>query len=128
MRQLGQKEQLTESKSVKLTNVFGQNAGECRQHGRKGDGADGGEMCSGRTMAPTTMQTLGAARCLSLLTIVSETLTECQTGTIAGGWSEKGAAAIAERERYIESHLALTGDLMTFKVLSRVAAWPGKYP
>lgn len=33
MRQMGQKAQLTESKGVKLTNVFGQNAGECRKHG-----------------------------------------------------------------------------------------------
>lgn len=65
-----------------------------------GGWADGGEMCTGRTMAPTTMQTLGAARCLSLLTIVSETLTECRTGTEGGGWSEEGAAA--EREIYRE--------------------------
>lgn len=40
MRQMGQKAQLTESKGVKLTNVFGQNAGECRKHGH-GDGGMG---------------------------------------------------------------------------------------
>lgn len=56
--------------------------------------ANADNMPKGLTKAPTTettMQTLGAARCLSLLTIVSETLTECQAGA-----GEQESSRIAE--------------------------------
>lgn len=86
MRQMAQKAQLTESKGVKLTNVFGQNAGECRKHGH-GDGGMGTWSAAVHGLnngANNNANSGRAARCSSLLTIVSETLTECRRGTEVG--------------------------------------------